>query len=89
LAALLAGFLRDLSPDEIPPAVRLVIGQVFPEWEARALNVSWQAVMVVIDGLTRPYITATATDRDGNASEFSTPQKAWARIYLPAILKSE
>jgi DNA ligase-1 len=51
LAALLADFLRELSPKEIPPAVRLTIGQVFPEWDGRALNVSWRAVMAVIDGL--------------------------------------
>jgi len=40
LAALLAGFLRTLVPEEIPPAVRLIIGQVFPEWDGRALNLS-------------------------------------------------
>jgi DNA ligase 1 len=51
LAALLADFLRGLSPEEIPPAVRLTIGQVFPEWDGRALNVSWKAVMAVVDGL--------------------------------------
>jgi DNA ligase-1 len=52
MAALLADFLRGLSPEEIPPAVRLTIGQVFPEWDGRTLNVSWKAVMTVVDGLT-------------------------------------
>jgi DNA ligase-1 len=52
LATLLADFLRGLSPEEIPSAVRLTIGQVFPEWDGRALNVSWKAVMTVMDGLT-------------------------------------
>jgi DNA ligase-1 len=52
LATLLADFLRGLSPEEIPPAVRLTIGQVFPEWDGRALNVSWKAVMTVVDRLT-------------------------------------
>jgi hypothetical protein len=37
--------------------------------------------------LTGPYVTATATDQEGNTSEFSAPQRAWARIYLPVILK--
>ncbi len=32
--------------------MRLTIGQVFPEWDGRALNVSWKAVMTVMDGLT-------------------------------------
>lgn len=51
LAALLADFLRALSPEEIAPAVRLTIGQVFPEWDGRALNVSWRAVETVLDEL--------------------------------------
>ncbi|MFB0535593.1 MAG: ATP-dependent DNA ligase, partial [Anaerolineae bacterium] len=68
LAALLADFLRGLSLEEIPSAVRLTIGQVFPEWDGRALNVSWKAVMRVMDGLTdaspavRDEISAQAVD---------------------------
>jgi DNA ligase-1 len=68
LAALLADFMRGLSPVEIPPAVRLTIGQVFPEWDERALNVNWKAVMTVMDGLTdaslavRGEISAQAVD---------------------------
>jgi DNA ligase-1 len=68
LAALLAEFLRDLSPDEIPAAVRLTIGQVFPEWDGRTLNVSWKAVMGVLDRLidtppaVREKLSAQAVD---------------------------
>ncbi|UCC64584.1 MAG: hypothetical protein JSV36_05905, partial [Anaerolineae bacterium] len=68
LAALLADFLSGLSPAEIPPAVRLTVGQVFPEWDGRALNVSWKAVMAVVDGLTdapsavRDEVSAQAVD---------------------------
>ena len=51
MSALLADFLRVLSPEEIPPATRLIIGQVFPEWDGRALNLSWRAVMAVVDDL--------------------------------------
>ncbi len=52
MSTLLAGFLRQLAPEEIPPAVRLTIGQVFPEWDGRALNVSWKVVIAVVDNLT-------------------------------------
>jgi DNA ligase-1 len=52
LAALLAAFLQELSPEEIPAAVRLTIGQIFSEWDGRALNLSWKAVLAVVDGLT-------------------------------------
>jgi DNA ligase-1 len=68
LAALLADFLRGLSPEEIPSAVRLTIGQVFPEWDGRALNVSWRAVETVIAELTdapptlRDEVSAQAVD---------------------------
>jgi DNA ligase-1 len=52
LAGLLADFLKGLAPEEIPPAVRMTLGQVFPEWDSRALNVSWKAVMEVVDELS-------------------------------------
>ncbi len=52
MAGLVADFLQELSPAEIPPAARLTIGQVFPEWDGRALNLSWKAVMAVVELLT-------------------------------------
>jgi DNA ligase 1 len=51
MAELLAGLLRELAPEEVPPAVRMTIGQVFPEWDERALKVSWKAVKAVVDDL--------------------------------------
>ncbi len=54
LAALIADFLKGLTPEEIGPGVRLLIGQVFPEWDSRALNLSWRAVSNVLQGLTAP-----------------------------------
>lgn len=68
MAALLADVLRELSPDEVPPAVRLTIGQVFPEWDGRALNLSWKAIMAVVEKLTdaspdaRDLMSAQAVD---------------------------
>jgi DNA ligase-1 len=52
LADLVAQFLRELAPAEIPAAVRLTIGHIFPEWDGRTLNLSWKALMSVIDDLT-------------------------------------
>jgi len=52
LAALLADFLRALAPEEIAVAVRMIIGQVFPEWDGRTLNVSWRQVEAVLAELT-------------------------------------
>jgi hypothetical protein len=38
--------------------------------------------------LAGPYLTATATDRQGNTSEFSVPVARLAQLYLPLVLKS-
>jgi len=54
LTSLVAGFLQSLQPEEIPPGVRLLIGQVFPEWDGRALNLSWRAVSNIVRGLAHP-----------------------------------
>ncbi|MFN2225314.1 MAG: ATP-dependent DNA ligase [Anaerolineae bacterium] len=51
MAELLAEFLRSLAPDEIAPAARLVIGQVFAEWDERALNLSWKALAAAVDDM--------------------------------------
>lgn len=51
LTALLADFLTALEPEEIRWAVRMVIGQAFPESEGRALNMSWKAVAATVDTL--------------------------------------
>lgn len=51
LVDLLANFLRGLSEEELPPAVRLTIGQVFPEWDGRQLNVSGRTVDAALAGL--------------------------------------
>jgi len=68
MADLLAAFLGGLAPGEIPAAVRLTIGQIFPEWDGRTLNVSWKALMTVLDELTdasqevKDGVTAQAVD---------------------------
>jgi hypothetical protein len=68
ISAMLAEFLQGLSPEEIAPTVRLTIGQVFPEWDGRALNISWKTMMAVVDALTdapdqvRDQISAQAVD---------------------------
>jgi DNA ligase-1 len=65
LANLLAEFLQKLDRAEIPAGVRLTIGQVFPEWDGRALNLSWKAAMKVVGGLVSP----TGADRESIFAE--------------------
>ena len=68
MTTMLAAFLQDLSAEEIPAGVRLTVGQVFPEWDARTLNLSWKAVMAALDELidaspnVREQVSAQAVD---------------------------
>jgi len=68
LTDLVAGFLQELQPAEIRPAVRLTIGHVFAEWDDRALNISVGAAMRVLDELVdaapevRNRVSAQAVD---------------------------
>jgi DNA ligase-1 len=77
LAALLADFLKTLDPDEIPPAVRLIIGQVFAEWDGRALNMSGRAVSAVIDSL----VDATEAQRSAIYAEAVDPGEATRMLF--------
>jgi len=47
---LLAEFLRGLELGEVAPAVLLVVGTVFPEFDPRALEVGWRTVKRVLEG---------------------------------------
>jgi DNA ligase-1 len=46
--ALIAAYLKSLPPDEIAIAARLLIGRIFPESDARVLNLSGAAVSHVV-----------------------------------------
>jgi len=37
--ALISGFLRGLQPGEVGPAVLLLVGSIFPEFDPRSLDV--------------------------------------------------
>jgi DNA ligase-1 len=47
---LLAGFLRGLDIDEVAPAVLLVVGSVFPEFDPRTLEVGWRTMKGALEG---------------------------------------
>ncbi len=56
--AQLAGFLRSLRQDEIAPAVHLVIGRIFAEADARALNVGWATLRRALEGKRQTTLVA-------------------------------
>jgi DNA ligase-1 len=65
LAEMIGQFLKGLALDEIPAALRLLIGQIFPEWDERTLNLSWRAVSKIVTELTQ----TTGADRQAIYSE--------------------
>ncbi len=46
---LISEFLRLLEPEEIAPAVLLVVGQIFPEFDPRTLDVGWNTMKRVLE----------------------------------------
>lgn len=52
MTAMISEFLRQLPIDEVPAGLRLLIGQVLPQWDERALNLSWRAVSRILQDLT-------------------------------------
>jgi len=46
---LISSFLRGLREEEIAPAVYLIVGTVFPEWDPRVLEIGGRTVWKIID----------------------------------------
>ena len=55
--SLLAAFLRSLRREEVAPAVHLVIGRIFAESDARALNVGWSTLKKALAGTKQTILT--------------------------------
>jgi len=51
---LIAEFLKALEPKEVAPAVLLIVGQVFPEFDSRTLEVGWRTMRRVLEAGSRP-----------------------------------
>ena len=46
---LISEFLCGLEPDEIAPAVLLIVGQIFPEFDPRTLEIGWSTMKRVLE----------------------------------------
>jgi len=49
---LAAEFLRKLEPQEVEPAVSMILGRPFPKWSQRSLDVSWATLSEIIKRVT-------------------------------------
>jgi DNA ligase-1 len=52
MIAYVAGFLRSLSPEEVEPAVSMILGRPFPKWSQQTLDVSWATLSEIIKRIT-------------------------------------
>jgi DNA ligase-1 len=50
---LIAQFLNKLSPEEISPSIRMIVGKIFPEWSHITLDLSWRTIHNVIRDITK------------------------------------
>lgn len=70
--ALIGAYLRELPPDEIAPASRLLIGRVFSETDPRILNMSGSAVSRALESLVGAPI-----EWSGDAVDFGDAVERW------------
>jgi len=49
---LAANFLKALQPEEVEPAVSMILGRPFPKWDQRVLEVSWATLSGLIKRIT-------------------------------------
>ncbi len=50
--SLVADFLKTLEPDEVEPAVSMILGRPFPKWNPLSLDVSWATLSEAIKQIT-------------------------------------
>jgi DNA ligase-1 len=49
---LVADFLKNLEPEEVEPAVSMILGRPFPKWSQQTLDVSWATLSEIIRRIT-------------------------------------
>jgi DNA ligase-1 len=49
---LASAFLKELNPDEVEPAVSMLLGRAFPKWDQRELEVSWATIGSILERVT-------------------------------------
>ena len=48
---LASAFLKQLSPEEVEPAVSMLLGRAFPKWDQRELELSWATLSDILERL--------------------------------------
>jgi len=51
--SLVAGFLQNLEPKELEPAISMILGRAFPKWSQKNLELSWATLNTVLKRITQ------------------------------------
>lgn len=49
---LASAFLKQLNPEEVEPAVSMLLGRAFPKWDQRELELNWTTLSSILERLT-------------------------------------
>ncbi len=79
-SALIGAYLKQIAPEEIAPASRLLIGRIFPESDARIVNISGAALNRVLK-----QVVGAEIEWSGSAVDFGDAVAQWltARKWKP------
>jgi len=50
---MVAEFLKTLEPNELEPAINMILGRAFPKWSQKTLDVSWNTLNTVLERITQ------------------------------------
>lgn len=71
-SALIGAYLKQIEPDEIAPASRLLIGRIFPESDSRIVNISGAALNRVLEK-----VVGAEIEWSGSAVDFGDAVAQW------------
>ena len=71
-SALIGAYLKNIAPEEIAPASRLLIGRIFPESDARIVNISGAALNRVLEN-----VVGAEIEWSGTAVDFGDAVAQW------------
>lgn len=71
-SALIGAYLKQIEPEEIAPAARLLIGRIFPESDARIVNISGAALNRVL-----AEVVGAEIEWSGSAVDFGDAVAQW------------
>jgi DNA ligase-1 len=94
---LAADFLKKLEPDEIEPAVSMILGRAFPKYSQQTLDISWATLSETIKHITNTdwYAFSAAFNKTGDIGSATkevfenSKSKRQATLFIKALTINE